>query len=49
MHPNTHVALRLLVLAMENHPADLTVLADYGNLPENLADVIDDFKISEEN
>lgn len=43
MHPDTLAALRLLVLALENHPEDLAELAVYGDMPEHLADVISDF------
>ena len=43
MHPDTLAALRLLVLALEAHPEDLAELAAYGNFPEHLADVIDDY------
>lgn len=42
MHPDTIAALRLLVLALEAHPEDITELMVYGDLPEHLADVIDD-------
>jgi hypothetical protein len=47
MNPDTIAALRLLVLALEVHPEDLAELAAYGNLPEHLADVIDDIEISD--
>jgi hypothetical protein len=43
MHPDTIAAVRLLVLALEVHPEDLATLADYGGMPEHLADVIEDF------
>ena len=43
MHPDTIAALRLLVLALESHPEDLTELMVYGDLPEHLADVISDY------
>ena len=42
MHPDTLAALRLLVLALEAHPEDIAELMVYGDLPEHLADVIDD-------
>lgn len=42
MHPDTMAALRLLVLCLEVHPEDLRVLMDYGELPEHLADAIED-------
>lgn len=42
MHPDTLAALRLLVLCLEVHPEDLEVLMDYGQLPEHLADAIED-------
>jgi hypothetical protein len=48
MNPDTIAALRLLVLALEVHPEDLAELAAYGNIPEHLADVIDDLEISDE-
>ena len=47
IHPGTSPALRLLVLALEVHPENLAELADYGNLPEHMADVIDDIEISD--
>ena len=43
MHPDTLAALRLLVLALETHPEDLTELAIYGAMHEHLADVISDY------
>lgn len=43
MHPDTIAALRLLVLALEAHPEDLAELAVYGDLPEHLADALDDY------
>jgi hypothetical protein len=48
MHPDTTAALRLLVLALEVHPEDLAELADYGNLPEHLADLMDDLDDDDE-
>ncbi|WP_216903184.1 hypothetical protein [Synechococcus sp. CCY 9618] len=48
MHPDTIAALRLLVLALEVHPEDLAELAIYGDMPEHLADVIDDIDSEEE-
>ena len=48
MHPDTLAALRLLVLALEAHPEDLTELAVYGDMPEHLADVISDYLDDEE-
>jgi hypothetical protein len=43
MHPDTLAALRLLVLALENHPEDLEILEAYGGMGEHLADLIDDY------
>ena len=43
MHPDTLAAVRLLVLALESHPEDIETLTDYGDLPEHLVDVIDDY------
>jgi hypothetical protein len=43
MHPDTIAAVRLLVLALEAHPADLEVLQIYGSMGEHLADLIDDY------
>lgn len=43
MHEDTRAALRLLALALEQHPEDLATLAVYGDLPAHLADVIDDY------
>ena len=43
MHPDTLAALRLLVLALENHPEDLATLQIYGDMGEHLADLIDDY------
>lgn len=43
MHNDTIAALRLLVLALEAHPEDIETLTDYGDLPEHLVDVIDDY------
>lgn len=43
MHPDTLAAVRLLVLALEAHPADLEVLQIYGSMGEHLADLIDDY------
>jgi hypothetical protein len=43
MHPDTTSALRLLVLALENHPEDLEILEIYGHMGEHLADLIDDY------
>lgn len=43
MHPDTIAAVRLLVLALENHPEDLAVMAIYGHMGEHLADLIDDY------
>lgn len=48
MHPDTLAALRVLVLALEVHPEDLEVLMDYGQLPEHLADAIEDHDDSSE-
>jgi hypothetical protein len=42
MHPDTLAALRLLALALAAHPEDLAELAIYGNIPEHLADALDD-------
>jgi hypothetical protein len=43
MHPDTLAALRLLALALASHPDDLRTLAIYGNIPEHLADALDDY------
>jgi hypothetical protein len=43
MHPDTLAALRLLALALAANPDDLTTLAVYGDMPEHLADLIDDY------
>ena len=43
MHPDTIAALRLLVLALENHPEDLEVLQIYGDMGEHLNDLITDY------
>jgi len=48
IHPVTIAALGLLVLALEVQPEDMADLAAYGNIPEHLADVIDDIEISDE-
>jgi hypothetical protein len=40
MHPDTIAAVRLLVLALENHPEDLEILQVYGGMGEHLADLI---------
>ncbi len=43
MHPDTIAAVRLLVLALERHPEDSATLAVYGDLPEHLVDLVDDY------
>ena len=43
MHPDTLAAVRLLVLALERHPEDLATMAVYGDMPEHLADLSDDY------
>ena len=43
MHPDTLAALRLLASALAAHPDDLTALVIYGNIPEHLADALDDY------
>ncbi len=43
MHPDTAAAVRLLVLALENHPEDLEILQVYGDMGEHLADLVDDY------
>jgi len=48
MHPDTLDALRRLALALTTHPEDVATLAIYGNLPENLADALDDYDDTEE-
>lgn len=35
--------MRLLVFALENHPEDLETLQAYGDMAEDLADLVDDF------
>lgn len=47
MHPDTLAALRLLVLAMEAHPADLPTLNTYIDL-DLFADLIEDYIDSDE-
>jgi len=47
-HAPSIAALRLLVLALEVHPEDMADLAAYGNIPEHLAQFIDDLEISDE-
>jgi hypothetical protein len=42
MNPATVAALRLLVLALGNHPEDLEALNQYGRMGEHLADLIED-------
>ncbi len=43
MHPDTIAALRLLASALAAHPDDLRTLAVYGDMPEHLADALDDY------
>ncbi len=43
MHPDTIAAVRLLVLALENHPEDLEILEAYGDMGEHLLDLIGDY------
>ena len=43
MHPDTIAAVRLLVLALENHPEDLEILQVYGDMGEHLADLTSDY------
>jgi len=43
MHPDTAAAVRLLVLALGNHPEDLEILQIYGDMGEHLADLVDDY------
>jgi hypothetical protein len=48
MHPDTIAAVRLLVLALENHPEDLEIVQFYGGIDEHLADLIFDYLDTEE-
>jgi hypothetical protein len=48
MHPDTLAAVRLLVLALQEHPEDLETLQIYGGMGEHLADLADDFIDPEE-
>ena len=48
MHPDTIAAVRLLVLALEDHPEDLEILEVYGAMGEHLADLISDYLDTEE-
>jgi len=43
MNQDTAAAIRLLVLALENHPEDLEILQIYGAMGEHLADLVDDY------
>jgi ATP/maltotriose-dependent transcriptional regulator MalT len=43
MHPDTAAAIRLVVLALENHPEDLEILQVYGDMAEHIADLVDDY------
>ncbi len=43
MHPDTIAAVRLLVLALDQHPEDLAVLQIYGSMGEHLADLVSDY------
>jgi hypothetical protein len=42
MHPDTLAALVRLAEVLAAHPEDCAALAIYGDLPEHLADAIDD-------
>ncbi len=43
MHPDTLAALRLLALALQNHPDDAAALEQYsGTLPAAVVDAVDD-------
>ncbi len=42
MHSDTLAALRLLASALAANPDDLRTLAVYGDMPEHLADALDD-------
>ena len=43
MHQATKKAVFALVDALQAHPEDQGVLAVYGNLPQHLLDVVDDY------
>ena len=43
MHQATKKAVLALVDAFQAHPEDLEALAVYGNLPQHLFDVVDDY------
>ena len=43
MHPDTLAALRLLAVTLILHPEDAAALSIYGDLPDHLGDVIDDY------
>ena len=42
MHTDTATAVRALVTALLEHPADLALLKAYGDLPTHLTDLIED-------
>ena len=43
MNELTKAAVLALVDALEAHPEDLRTLDVYGNLPQHLLDIVDDF------
>ena len=43
MNDLTKAAVFALVDALAAHPEDLKALAIYGNLPQHLLDIVDDF------
>jgi hypothetical protein len=43
MHADTCAALRLLAVTLTLHPEDAEILGVYGDLPDHLADAIDDY------
>lgn len=43
MHPDTLAAVRLLALALLQHPEDLETFQIYGDMADHLNDLIDDY------
>ena len=44
MHDATVAAVRALVAALKDHPDDLRAMQPYGNLPQHLIDLLDDYQ-----
>lgn len=44
MHDDTVAAVRALVAALTAHPEDLRTMQPYGNLPQHLIDLLDDYQ-----